>query len=367
MQSRWLCGATFDLRCRLDVSVCPTGIRQADNPGVQFYWIPASRYKARNVVLYDLSYISLPQPPSFSFSFSLPACCLIPLLIGSWALLLPILLLSLSFPLSLPSMVHYSLLLLLVVWIEDITAAGGVLEVDLVFPRNETYAPTTNFSLVFAFHNSQLAQYVNPYIEFVVEIASGPGTALLIDSFDLQSTNFSTNNPYFLHRCYPSFQIEAFWRLVWTLYWDNCTQNSLADMVQGVEATTRHDMTRHTAFSTKNGSQAVDLVAATTNQNCSSLDGMVINIVNTVNIPSSVEGNRNGTCAVMASTTPSPESCRVKIDAAAAASITNQIEHPGCDPKVPTKGCPSSKTSSARWLAVEAITVAFGILSWVLF
>ncbi|KAK4155344.1 hypothetical protein C8A00DRAFT_13646 [Chaetomidium leptoderma] len=47
-------------------------------------------------------------------------------------------------------------------WLGAIVNAAGVLEVDLVFPRNETYAPPTYMPVIFAFRNPELARHVRP-------------------------------------------------------------------------------------------------------------------------------------------------------------------------------------------------------------
>ena len=46
--------------------------------------------------------------------------------------------------------------------------ASDILEVDLLFPRNETYAPTNRFPVVFAFQNSKRARYLNPQISYIL-------------------------------------------------------------------------------------------------------------------------------------------------------------------------------------------------------
>lgn len=53
---------------------------------------------------------------------------------------------------------HFSLLTGVAAGLGAIVSASGVLEVDLVFPHNDTYAPTEWFPIVFAFQNAELAQ-----------------------------------------------------------------------------------------------------------------------------------------------------------------------------------------------------------------
>jgi hypothetical protein len=60
----------------------------------------------------------------------------------------------------------YAFIFLLVAWIKASDSDTGVLEVDLFFPRNKTYAPTTQFPIVFVVRNSTLAQYVDVSISY---------------------------------------------------------------------------------------------------------------------------------------------------------------------------------------------------------
>ena len=53
-------------------------------------------------------------------------------------------------------------------------ANGDVLEVDVVFPRNETYAPTDSFPVISAFQNAHLAWYLNMDIRYLIRNRSVP-------------------------------------------------------------------------------------------------------------------------------------------------------------------------------------------------
>ncbi|THC87758.1 hypothetical protein EYZ11_012793 [Aspergillus tanneri] len=60
---------------------------------------------------------------------------------------------------------HFSLLVGVAVGLGAIVGASGVLEVDLVFPRNETYAPTDYFPVVFALQNAERARYLKSQLK----------------------------------------------------------------------------------------------------------------------------------------------------------------------------------------------------------
>ncbi len=77
-----------------------------------------------------------------------------------------------------------------------VDAAGGVLEVDMVFPRNETYAPTDSMPIIFAFQNAELARYLHHQIHYSVRNRSDlTGTPLLTFPHDFRGTNWSGHDP----------------------------------------------------------------------------------------------------------------------------------------------------------------------------
>ena len=55
-------------------------------------------------------------------------------------------------------------------------AAAGVVEIDVVFPRNnQTYAPTSHFPIVFAVQNPDLARHLDPFINSFIHNGSDLG------------------------------------------------------------------------------------------------------------------------------------------------------------------------------------------------
>ncbi|KAK8129160.1 hypothetical protein PG999_001540 [Apiospora kogelbergensis] len=107
---------------------------------------------------------------------------------------------------------------------------SGVLEVDQIFPRNETYAPTEFFPFIFAFQNSALAPFVNPFIAVTALNASDGFESVVGDFYDLRQVNISDHDPYFQWQIYGQFQAEGKYTLRWTLHWSHCTVDSLASI-----------------------------------------------------------------------------------------------------------------------------------------
>jgi hypothetical protein len=267
-------------------------------------------------------------------------------------------------------------------------ASSGVLEVDLIFPRNETYAPTPNLPIIFAFQNSHLAPFLDPLIYITAGLVqnlngSTPPWAppASIDLEQLQWANFTNNDTYFAYPTYNRnkfiFATEGIWEITWTFTWAVCTEDSLANY------TFMRNGSQHTTLLTiREGAQEVDLVSGTTDKSCSRQDGVVVNITNTLHIPSSAhrEGHtdkwegQGDMCASTASSVPSSvptsDPCRVSISPAAAASISCSITFGSSATNFSTTTssltCPEDKKSAAGSLTVGSLAALFGVLSYLL-
>jgi hypothetical protein len=239
---------------------------------------------------------------------------------------------------------------LLLACLGAVNAASGVVEVDLVFPRNDTYAPSSTFPIIFAFQNPGLAPFLN--LGLFVSIRNLDDVAMMqgekSPDFDIKSANFSSNDTYYELRVL-NFSKEGTWIVIWDIGWDSCTQDSLVKVYD--EPIRTNITSRWMVFTTKASGKQVDLVAATTNRNCSENEGVAISIAATLSVPYNVDweyNNGNGTCASMASTTPAPTPCQVKFDSIAASSMSSSITSRDCAAtRRPGDSCPFDKDKSA--------------------
>ncbi|KAF4211481.1 hypothetical protein CNMCM8980_002011 [Aspergillus fumigatiaffinis] len=144
--------------------------------------------------------------------------------------------------------------------------ASSVLEVDLVFPRNKTYAPTEWFPVVFAFQNPKRAKYLNFDISYNIWNLDDRNNSLT-RSHDLRFANWSSHDPYFAHEFFSSFNAEDRWMLDRTLTWQSCDEYAFennpltADIIRNIS-------TWSTWFTIQDSAPKVDLVAATANKSC---------------------------------------------------------------------------------------------------
>jgi hypothetical protein len=247
-------------------------------------------------------------------------------------------------------------------------AAAGVVQVDLVFPRNETYAPTRWMPVVFAVQNTELAPHI--YSSTAYHLADTSGSSANISArfrHDLENANMAGHEPYFAYTFFDNFEAEVRYKMVWQVYWASCNEDdseprfALNSSNQTIE------------FTVKNDAQAVDLVAATANdKTCPPELGVAVNATGeTMEVPSR-GGYGGGTCAVLASSAPSPapDPCRVKIDSTGAGSISATWTARMCDGTRNSTSlvhCP--KDSAAQQLAVAGVvcfTVSLGAIGFLL-
>ncbi|BCS24216.1 uncharacterized protein APUU_40660S [Aspergillus puulaauensis] len=261
--------------------------------------------------------------------------------------------------------------------------SDSVLEVDLVFPRNETYEPTDRFPIVFAFQNAKLAKYLNPHIDYTIfNWANLPGNDGADWSHDLRTVNWSsTNDPYFAYNFFSDSVLpEGQWKMTWSVGWQSCNETAFSQQLD-TSAMVFNSTTRGISFTIKKSAPKVDLVSATADktscsgESASDLETGVaipINVTGkTMEVPSWVDWSGGDTCAVVASSIPTPtvDPCRVKIDSAIEASMSAAWTAKLCRGVNPPPDCPEDDRGAAQKLVVVGVSTlfaAFGALGFLL-
>lgn len=231
--------------------------------------------------------------------------------------------------------------------------------------------PNTSL-LVFALRNANLARHLTPHISSFIRDGSESETSTSFGhiSRDLTSANYSSE-PYLLYQ-HEAIDTEGPYRLSAIVSWTRC--NVTGDQVSIVGS----DSSISVDFSIKKGGQQVDLLTATAGLVAATADdttcsaahiGFALNVTDQVHqVPATLDGHKlSGTCAVLASPTPTANPCLVKIDTAAAASMSTSLQAALCEDLNPPADCP--KENAAQRLAVAGVTscaVAFGAVGFLL-
>ena len=211
-------------------------------------------------------------------------------------------------------------------------ALPATVEVDLIYPRNETYAPAPHMPVVFAIQNSALAAALDP--SFYLQLWRADLNYSVAFDFNLRTVtaNFSSSDPYFAYFGTNTLnQTEGLWALQWEVRFRNCSRQGPGTQLK------RQDYTGFVMFTTKNGAAQPDLVAAAAENACDGRKGFAFNVTDLMipftepkNDDGSYDG-RNASCAILSPMpAPEPQPCLVKMDAAAASSITAAISATPC-------------------------------------
>jgi hypothetical protein len=258
----------------------------------------------------------------------------------------------------------------------------AVMQIDLLFPRDDqVYAPTPYMPIVFAVQNPSLARHTYPSMLVHLQNSStvGQGTTY---TQALNVTNWSSNETFFAYTLVDTFAHEGNWTVDWHLAWYSCKIEERDKAFLGLmERNCTCERPSGVGFITKNGGQAIDLVASTAaaaaNETACATepgDGFAINVddkamqIDNLFRPDWLPLSEDK-CIIASETTPSARNaCRVKIDSALAANITADVRAKVCAGANPPSDCPS-KSAAQRSATVGVgcgLTAAFGALGLLL-
>jgi len=218
-----------------------------------------------------------------------------------------------------------------------------IAEVDLLFPRNDTYAPTVLMPLVFAIQNPSTAVSLDLALEWYLYHPADASNITVVRNGVIPKSYFSasTSGPYYEYSSlYNLTTLEGTWKLSWTLSSVNCTQfpPSNSSLVGYIQVNTL-------IFTTKNGAQATDLVAATADDVCASAESFTFNVTGVEKVSVGI-GNSVTTCAVVASMSPSPNPCAAQLNATGASSILVALTTSVCSLPSSLVSCPAKSAGS---------------------
>ncbi|KAG7284954.1 hypothetical protein NEMBOFW57_009570 [Staphylotrichum longicolle] len=201
-----------------------------------------------------------------------------------------------------------------------VQAAGGIVEVDLVFPRNETYR-TGNIPILFAVRNSPLAVPLTMHIGWTVWETSPNKLLTDYGIRELHCDELGKTDPFFtVERANPAktTDAQATWVLLWSVLSANCTAaGGISQLGQSQQL----------AFTTKKGAQEPDLLQGTAA--CARSPGITFNVTDTIGIAGSSNYGR-ASCNVLApGDPPAADVCALELGPAVAHQQHPQLMLPG--------------------------------------
>ncbi|PYI01818.1 hypothetical protein BO78DRAFT_455453 [Aspergillus sclerotiicarbonarius CBS 121057] len=230
-------------------------------------------------------------------------------------------------------------------------------EVDLVFPRNESYSPADWFPIVFAVQNPQSAELLNLYISYDIRKSNDINDQITLTQ-DLRWVNWSGSaDPYLAYQYVRNRITTGPWFEALAYKYGGGVFNHHSS---GLQFFTIDDIPP----------KEVDLVAATANATCpGDRNAIAIDVTNiTMQSPPEVNTAGRDTCVVTgnstASTTrPSLDPCRVAIDEDSAASMASAHHTQLCDGLNPPDDCPKEENAAQQSavLGISCFLAALGV------
>ncbi|KAE8143472.1 hypothetical protein BDV38DRAFT_277491 [Aspergillus pseudotamarii] len=267
----------------------------------------------------------------------------------------------------------------------------GVAEVDLIFPRNESYPPSPLTPVIFAIQNPGLLSSLEPRIKYSIE-QQNVSTSDMVStsgSIELSKINYTASDPYFLYWSTNKLNIEGTFLIAWELKMYNCSHDPESnDLNFEYFGSRRHQ----SFFSTKNGTSPPDLVAATEDDTCDQSPAQAVHVPDLLEVPSGqVWGGPTyivaptptwytppytwgaPSCAATVDPSPTPSPCNVKIHSSAAASISAALTSTACaNPLRTGLSCPTPSSENAAsmgqlpherpWILAMGMLFAYGLV-----
>ncbi|GCB21696.1 hypothetical protein AAWM_04581 [Aspergillus awamori] len=249
----------------------------------------------------------------------------------------------------------------------------GIFEVDLIFPRNETYSPQELMPIVFALQNPSLASTLGATIYWGLREGnnwSAPGS-VTDEGFELFTFNFTSSGPHlatsFVNTlAYP----DGSWTFAWTLQITNCSQ---AERLSCLDSESQNcslaynpnqvlSMSNAIVFNVSQSGQAPSLEAATSSDMCRTMEAYAFNVTST--------GVTGEVCGFLGPS-PTTNPCAATINASAASSISAAATALACDPQersaYPNVTCPtpSSKSNAAGQYGMAAASTLLMLFTMV--
>lgn len=249
---------------------------------------------------------------------------------------------------------HLTVVLLWMVVAAAATTFPATVEVDLVFPRNDTYAPSALFPIVFAFQNAALAPSLDPGFDLELWDISSSSLTGYSPALDLTATNFSRSDPLYVYTFVTNLAAAAY-RLQWNFDASNCSDQAGSVNVGG------GFQNNSVAFTIQTGAQPPDL--ASTTASCVNTSHFAFNLTGMLDdgIPAPHDGRK--TCAVYSDVKSlvAGNPCAVHVGAAAASSISAALTATACAAMSPVVSCPSiSAASGGRDTGLTGCIVMLG-------
>ncbi|TQV98248.1 hypothetical protein IF1G_02328 [Cordyceps javanica] len=248
-------------------------------------------------------------------------------------------------------------------------AAGGVkghAEVDVLFPRNDTFAPTPLLPIVFAVQNPAVARQLNLRLSYRVIPHGRPDAATDYERVRLNALPGDGATFYAHDLVTGLLDAEGTWEFFWQLRWNNCTSSSSSSSsseehgADGHFARDTQEPVQSFIFTTHKGGSEPDLVAVGGEDRCGNAQGVGFEVLDVLDVPPPQNADMLTSCAHLALPAPTPTPCSAAVPSEAAQSISSRITQAACLAATPVVSCPPEGSAAGR-ATVNAAAVALSL------
>ncbi|KAJ5159365.1 uncharacterized protein N7482_006369 [Penicillium canariense] len=249
-----------------------------------------------------------------------------------------------------PSNIAACLLLALSIGWSSAQNLPSIAEVDLLFPRNDTYAPTVLMPLVFGIQNPSAAVPLHLSLWWnlwQLEGGNMTGYGVIPKAYYIPT---GARQYYEYSSFYDLTTIEGTWLFQWHVDSVNCSQFPANNYSMG-----SYTQGKRIIFTTKNGAQAPDLVTATADDVCASAEGFTFNVTGLEKVSIRSPDNPDGkdsvtTCADVVPMSPTyrPNPCAAQLNATGASSISLALTTTACWLPSSVVSCPAKSAGSLK-------------------
>ncbi|KAM3502673.1 hypothetical protein MY11210_008997 [Beauveria gryllotalpidicola] len=244
------------------------------------------------------------------------------------------------------------------------TATTGNAEVDVIFPRNDTFALTPLLPVVFAVQNPAVAQQLNLRLHYRVIPYGHSNTTTEYERLRLDDALPSNDTTFYVHDFVAgTFDRQGTWEFFWQLRWNNCTAVAKDD--NGTRfARDAEEPVRSFVFTTRKGGSKPDLVALSSGEQCGNTQAIAFEVQDVLNVPPPPPPPQNAgsltSCAHVAVPAPTPTPCSAAVPSEAAQSISSRITEAACLAASPGVSCPAGNASGRTSISVAAAAFSLG-------
>ncbi|CAK7207077.1 hypothetical protein SEUCBS139899_009885 [Sporothrix eucalyptigena] len=253
-------------------------------------------------------------------------------------------------------------------WTATATTFPQTVEVDVVFPRNETYAPAAVFPVVFAFQNPALVPSLDPGFQLELWQNIAHNNSLALPDIDLGGVNFTNSTgPLYVYTYALNINTtnagadaSTQYNLAWSFSAGNCSA-STTDSTEAASFGGGFVFNNVIFTIAKEGGVAPSINTTDADSSCKDLSYLAFNLTGTLTVPDPTrQWDGHASCAEFSDTMPTPASgnpCAATADASVAASILAGATSSACAAATPAISCPSKSAAMGALVPLPVYTI----------